>query len=317
MSGAMTPPEIGIGLAAYRPDPAILAEQLASIAAQTYPSWACVITLDSPLAELRDQSALKPFFTDPRFHWHENAERRGHKKNFEAAIQAAVRLGVRAVGCSDQDDIWYPEKLAVCADALAEAGPLALVHADMHVLRGGKTEERTAWEVERRGVDHVAPAHLLIRNVVAGCSMLMDAELARRYPVIPEGAQYHDHWYALAASFHGGVHAIRRPLMAYRQHGGNVVGVSPFQGIFALPPGSTPGSLLEKCRSAYARSRDLAAAAQAAGMPLGPRERRLFLEEGDHGVRLLGLAFHTALKEPALTRASLARAAGKLLKRAP
>jgi hypothetical protein len=218
---------IGIAVALFEPEPMMLSEQLASIVGQSWTAWTCVITADSPVATLRTDARLASFFRDPRFCWVENPVRLGHLRNFEQAIQACAAQPVEAIACCDQDDIWEVDKLAVLVAALEQAGPLALVHSDLSVLApdGTISPGPTVWEAERRGITQVLPEHLLVRNVVSGCAMLFDAELARRVPSIPLAVDYHDRWYALVAACLGGVHAVARPLVRYRQHPSQVVGL--------------------------------------------------------------------------------------------
>lgn len=305
---------IGIALAAYQPDPTIFLEQLNSIQNQDFKNWICVITCDSPLQPLTADPRFKPLLEDRRFQWVENEVRLGHKKNFEKAIQKVASLQqVTAIACSDQDDIWYPNKLSKGAEALDRQGKLGLVHSDMHILNGTGILPKTAWQIERRGINNTRPAHLLVRNIVAGCSMLFDAELARRFPKIPEEAEFHDHWYALVASYYGGIGAIDQPLYAYRQHGGNEVGVSPFVGTFTLPKQSTPASILQKCRNGWTKSFRLAQAAERAGLPLTEWEKSVFLRRSDWGRGLLCLGVSQLKTDPPLARACLARGLGKML----
>lgn len=305
---------IGIALAAYEPDPKYFSIQLRSIKEQTLRDWICVITLDSSLANHRADPLLSEFFADARFIWLENEHRLGHKKNFEKAIQETLKYNVAAVACSDQDDLWYPEKLERFYEALRAHAPLSLVHCDMHVLeKESINKEQTVWELEKRGVIHVAPEQLIVRNVVAGCAMLFDAELARRFPIIPEGAEYHDHWYALVASFYGGVHSIREPLYAYRQHGGNVVGVTPFVGVLWIPAGLGFRNIIKKCGIAWRKSVLLASAARDAGLPLSSYHKNLFLTPWFRGFGLGILALIYAWEDPALSRACLKRFIGSLI----
>lgn len=220
---------IGVALAAWEPHPGYFFEQLASIERQTWREWICIVTCDSSVQAIRQDHRLAPFFDNPRFLWIENERRLGHVKNFEKAVRECVRHGVDAIACSDQDDVWEADKLAVLAAELERHGPLSLVHSDMRWLDMASGEPRiglrTVWQHERRRVGCVRPKQLMVRNVVTGCSMLFDADLARRYPEIPTGVPYHDQWYGILAACHGGVHAVASPLLRYRQHGANVVGL--------------------------------------------------------------------------------------------
>ncbi len=305
--------KLGIALAAYQPPIGFFVEQLRSLQAQTYSDWVCVINLDSPLEPLRSQAALDPYFSDPRFIWSENPQRLGHKKNFEKAIQIAlVQPGVKAIACSDQDDVWYPEKLARSVELLKRSGPLSLVHTDMHYLtREGITLKDSVWTIELRGIDQTRTEHLLVRNVVAGCSMVFDAELARRFPVIPDGAIYHDHWYALVASFYGGVHPVRQALFAYRQHGANEVGVTPFIGTFTLPSDVRRRDILTKCRRGWMKTYNLASSAIEHGLPLGFWKRATFQRSWDGGLLMLFFGLRHIFLDPPLARACFARGVGK------
>ncbi len=303
--------KIALAMAVYEPKAEHFREQLQSISDQTFKNWQCFVTSDSSLTAFRSDIQFKQFFEDPRFIWSENPRRLGHKKNFEHAIQLATQSGAQAIGCSDQDDVWYPQKLSVSKEALEKAGPLSLVHCDMDVLRnGGVKDAQTAWKTERRGIHDCSPQHFLIRNIVAGCSMLFDAELARRFVSVPDEADYHDHWYALVASCFGGVHAIGEPLFAYRVHGENVVGVSPYQSLFYVPQGVNAHGVVQKCKNGWKKSQNLVEAGIKVGLPLTQCQRGIFLRRDlGLGVLLMGLR-HLGDDLP-LARACLARGAGK------
>lgn len=304
---------VGIALAAFDPAPEIFAEQLKSIQDQTYKDWVCVITFDSPLEPVINHPSIKPFTQDTRFHFLENPERLGHKKNFERAIQECLKLGVDAIGCSDQDDLWYPHKIETSVKALNQAGALSLVHCDMQILNADGTMPReTMWQIEKKTAHNVESAHIIIRNMVAGCAMLFDAELAKRFPVIPEGLDYHDWWYALVASRHGGIHPIRQPLFAYRQHGGNVVGATPFKGTFAVN-NKSPIAIARKTMGTFDRSFHIAQAAVRNGLDIGPLNHILFLSYFDWGFGLLFIGLRHWIDDKPLARASFARALGKPL----
>lgn len=310
--------KIGIALAAYQPPLDSFRKQLDSIQKQTWKEWICVLTFDSPLNPVRKDPAFQSFFQDPRFFWIENPNRLGTKKNFERAIQETLKRGANVVACSDQDDVWYPEKLEKSARLLNHTGPLSLVHCDMHELKEGpqasnrKVSEHTVWEIERRGVQNTRPHHLITRNVVAGCAMLFDAELARRYPTIPDAVPYHDHWFALVASVHGGVHALHEPLYQYRIHGGNELGVTPFQGVMATDHKTASiQTKIQKCKDRWNWSRQMALALHHTRLPVSLVARICYLWKFDLGIGLLFIGLVHLLRDPALSRACFARAVGK------
>ncbi len=311
---------VGIALAAYRPQPAFLREQLASIQRQTFSSWSCLLSFDSPLAAVREEPALREFFEDPRFAWRENPERFGYRRNFEATIQALVSTGVDAVACCDQDDVWAPDKLARNVEALERSGPLSLVHSDMWLMTEDGIRTERAWAFEHRSTRSVTPSQLLVRNVVSGCSMLFDAELARRFPCPDEGVEHHDHWYALVASFYGGVHPIADRLLDYRQHADNAIGASRLGGPLRLPRelrtwpvrGAARSAVQRQCQ-AWQKVRALARAALYAGLPLDDLQKLSFISEHDRGAGLFALGLRELPRDLMVARDLWAHALGKLL----
>lgn len=302
---------IGIALAVYEPTIDYLVEQLVSLREQTFSEWSCAITFDSPAGPVVAHRQVSPILADPRFRWNENERRLGAAKNFERAIQLCLADSVDAVACCDYDDRWYPDKLETLRRALMAQRPLSLVHSDLDVLVGGAVRGST-WRIERRRPDHVAAWQLILRNVVTGCSMLMDAELARRYPVVPPQARLHDRWYALAASCHGGVHPVPRALMAYRQHGANDTGLAPYRGLFAYPAGvSTPRELVAEVQRVWRTARGLARAAIELGLAVPASVRSLYVSRADVGAGLAVRAIRHVFDDPVLARAALAAALGK------
>ncbi len=312
---------VGIALAVYRPHPEFFKKQLESIEAQTYSDWFCIGTLDSPLAEIFQAPGLARFKDHPKFQWVENEKQLGVTKNFEKAIQLCVRAGAEVIACADQDDVWYKNKIARSVEVLSSKPSMGLLHTDMDLLypndQGEETvAKETGWQVERRGVDHSGPGHFLIRNVVAGCSMLFDAELVERYPVIPPEFYHPDHWYPFLASVYGGVYALHEPTLAYRQHPDNTLGITPFRGVFALSGKKGAASVLKRSRQVYLWSRDMARAALREKVPV-PFCSRFPILSFDMGLSFVLMGFYYLVvpsqRDAALARACFARAVGKLL----
>lgn len=306
--------KIGIAVAVYEPNRQFLSSQLLSIQQQTFSSWICTVVFDSPMSDVLADPLIRPFTEDDRFKWFENPKRLGHRANFERAIGLASEdLQISAIACADQDDLWYPNKLETCAKALEAAGPLSLVHSDMHVSTECQSPDRTAWKVERRGVQNAQLPHLIVRNIVAGAAMLFDARLARLFPLIPDGVTYHDHWYALVASTLGGVHAVHVPLYSYRQHESNLIGITPFRGTFKLNPGLKPSGVPEKCRANWWKSKQLTHALREQGLLVPPWVYFTFARRVDFGLSLLLFGTLHWSKDRPLARACFARSFGKLL----
>jgi len=304
---------VGIAMAVYRPDVTFFAEQLESLVAQTHQDWFCVMTFDSPAAEVVNHPRISAALKDQRFTWLENSRRLGHKKNFQLAIAECVRRGADAIACADQDDIWYPHKVARSLAALDRSGPLSLVHCNMHVLvmqdGGARLSPATAWEFDRRGVAHCRPEHLIVRNVVGGASMLMDAQIAARHPSIPDAFPYHDWWYAAVASTYRPISAIYEPLYRYRQHGSNVAGLIQRPGLLGALSDHRHVLDMKRHRHDWGATRQRARALAAERPP--DRRRRWLFDSFDFGAALAMTGLASLASDQLLGRTCIVNALGK------
>lgn len=218
--GAVDPGLIGVCMATFEPDIALLRVQVESLRAQTDRRWRCVISDDCSSAE-RWEAIQAIVAGDERFAASRSHRRRGFYGNFERALTLAPPQATLLALC-DQDDLWRPDKLEVLRGALGGAQMVysdqRLVAADGRVLRG------TMWEGRRN--NHTDIVSLLIANTITGAATLFRrevADLALPFPDAP-GVQFHDHWLGLVALASGDIAYVDRPLYDYVQHGGAVFG---------------------------------------------------------------------------------------------
>lgn len=316
-------PCVGIALAAFRPNIEYFRAQLQSIQAQSHVNWKCVITLDSPLVEVRCRKELDPFFADDRFVWLENSHRLGHKLNFEYAIQQTLRWDPWAVACCDQDDVWHSNKLSRQLEVLSELPKFSLVHCDMNLLAPsiGENHQRLfevsklgVWALEKRQVENHSADELLMRNVVAGTAMMMDASLAREYPNIPQEFEYHDHWYALCAEIRGQLVAVPDRLFDYRQHDQNVVGATNYEPFLAYIYKQGARGLAKKAKKSFLENRSRVLAINKVFPGVKINSNLLFLSKMDFGIGLLLFGLWALLRrDRVLARVSMGRSFGKLV----
>lgn len=220
------PRTVGIALAVYKPNPAWLAEQLASIATQTHTEWICMLTLDSPLRDIAAEPALAPFLHDKRFVWVENSKQIGMSANFEKAIQLVVEAQSDLIAFCDQDDVWLPTKLAESVAAMRTSGPLSMVYCDAYLLVGNTQLPERLHEYTVNIKGKMSVAERIIQPQVSGFCAVFDSSLARLHPTIPAELPLHDHWYSIVAENYGGVFSINQPLALYRQHANNTIGIT-------------------------------------------------------------------------------------------
>lgn len=151
------------------------------------------------------------------------------RKNFLALMQAASGP---YVAFADQDDVWMPDKLAVCMEkmrALEARQPARtplLVFTDLRVVDEGLgVVEESLWKhlsLRPQSVHH--PARMLGQSVVTGCTMLINQPMLELARHMPQEAVMHDRWIGLLASFLGDADFVPQATVLYRQHTENVVG---------------------------------------------------------------------------------------------
>ena len=219
-----TPPRIHVVLACFEPDERWLEEQVRSILDQRDVS----LTLDvSDDGSGSDTAAVlqRILGDDPRCTWTSGA-RLGSAANFARGLARAPR-DVDAILLADQDDVWYPDKASQLVVALHKGGHL-LVHSDADLVdTDGRAIGSTLFATERRAPHDLTPSRLVMKNVVTGCTVALDPRLldaALPLPSVVGGPVHHDLWLALCAASAGSIGVVERPLLAYRQHAGNVVG---------------------------------------------------------------------------------------------
>jgi glycosyltransferase involved in cell wall biosynthesis len=211
---------IAICMATFEPDEALFATQLESLRAQTERDWVCVISDDCSAPE-RFERVATLVGDDPRFALSRSERRLGFYRNFERALRMAPREAELFALC-DQDDRWYPEKLATLRSALGSA---QMVYSDQRLVdAGGRVLRDTLWQ--GRSNNHTDLPSMLVANTVTGASALFRrevAELALPFPEMP-GMPFHDHWLALVALAAGEIAYVDRPLYDYVQHRGAFFG---------------------------------------------------------------------------------------------
>jgi len=133
---------------------------------------------------------------------------------------------------ADQDDVWLPHKVQDAVAEMrrleAESGsqtPIA-VYCDLEVVDASLRRLHPSFlEMQGQGSRRVPTlAQLLTQNVAPGCSMIINRPLLKIGLPIPDGVAMHDWWLMLLARALGRVAHLRKPGIAYRQHGGNQVG---------------------------------------------------------------------------------------------
>lgn len=221
---------VAICMATYDPPLDLFERQVQSIRAQTHHNWICIISDDCSTPDRFD--ALKQVVSDDsRFLVSRSSRRRGFYRNFERAL-TMVPENAQYVALADQDDYWYPEKLATLLEAIA-AGQLA--YSDSRVIDSdGELISDTYWSKRRN--NHTDLLSLLVANSVTGAASLFRRQLLDYALPFPPSqfAHFHDHWLGLVALSIGEIVFVDRPLYDYVQHRDAALGHAAANRMLAL-----------------------------------------------------------------------------------
>lgn len=221
-------PRVSVAVAT-RDGEAHLGAQLASILAQTVAVDEIVLSDDASRDGTVRLAAHVLAGSDVDVVLLENDPPLGVSANFESALAAASG---DIILLSDQDDVWAPDRVARTLAAFAAESALLAVHGDARLVDGGGASlGMTLLDALEAGPEVRARIHagaafpvLLRRNLATGATMAIRRELLTRARPFPAD-WVHDEWLALVAAAVGRIDLIEAPLIDYRQHGGNQIGV--------------------------------------------------------------------------------------------
>lgn len=219
---------VSVLLAAYNGEKYI-GEQLDSIMSQTFSDLSLIISddlsTDNTPSIIRDYEKQYP----DRIRHLKNRKRSGSAQNNFFRLLTSV--SDEYLMLCDQDDIWLPDKVEVTLSAMKQQEnqwgkdiPM-LVHGDLSVIdqTGGMIHKSMA-EYQKIGVHDNRFSHYLVENNITGNTVMVNRAFMDFLKYVPEECVMHDWWLGLLASCFGRITYIDRPLVLYRQHGGNQMG---------------------------------------------------------------------------------------------
>jgi glycosyltransferase involved in cell wall biosynthesis len=216
---------VSVAMATYNGE-RFLRKQLDSIYNQTYKNIEVVVGDDKSsdatvaiLEEYKGRYGLRYFI---------NEKRLGFIKNFE---QVFTLCRGRFVALADQDDIWLPEKIDKLVNGIGE---WSLIYSDASYIDENDTVFAPSIKRFTEAIFFTGKPlrKLLFNNCVTGCTVLFKRELLDSALPIPQDERSHDWWLALVACKSNGIFYIDEPLVLYRKHDGNTLGIYKPRGLF-------------------------------------------------------------------------------------
>ena len=222
---------LSVALASYNGE-CYISEQLDSIARQSRLPDELIVSDDASNDTTR--AIVLDFARRARFpvRLRTNSQQLGSTRNFEAAIRAC---GGDIIFLCDQDDVWYPDKIALIEERFINDPGVGAVFSNADVVDqelhpfGPQlwkilkfSAEKQAWVAAGDALEV-----LLKQFVVTGATMAFRSTY--RDLILPIPAIWHDAWISLLVGATSHLVALPIPLIAYRQHSANQIGV-PLRG---------------------------------------------------------------------------------------
>ncbi len=302
-------PSVSVAMCTFN-GAAFLQIQLDSILRQTVPPDELVVcddrSTDRTMVVLENFRRVAPF----PVRLHTNAETLRPAQNFAKCISLCE--GEIILLC-DQDDIWFPDRVAQTRAAFARDAHVAFAYTDAPLIDGdGHTLNRTLYSslpIRPRDTRRLqAGGHLLpvLRRYSVLCGATMAFRAALKPAILPVPALWmHDEWIGLVGSVLGGAARLPVPVTQYRQHAGQQLGTGQWSARAKLQiarerPSAFYAGEVERLTNGLAALHALKAYPELAGVlvPLLEARRHYFrgrLQVQRRGLRALPVLLHLLL----------------------
>lgn len=209
---------VNILLSIYNPDLVYLEKQLKSLDEQDYENIVINIWDDNPQSEF-DISFLDKVLKKKRYTYNKADKNLGYAQAFGHLTEMAD--GEYIAFC-DQDDIWLPNKITKCVEALQQEN-IVLVTSDRAVIDENDDIVVKSMRKEHPSISNTwntgdnITARAVFNTCAIGMNIVMRTSCAKSCLPIPDKIA-HDHWMVAAATIKGKAAFLEDVLVYYRRH---------------------------------------------------------------------------------------------------
>lgn len=203
--------KISIAMATYNGSKYVL-EQLESFANQTRLSDELIVSddcsTDNTLDIVEKFSRTAPF----KVKVYQNSSNLGYAQNFDKALSHCTG---DLIFLSDQDDVWFPEKVARIASVMHQK-PKSLL-----IMNDAELTDSLLCSTGLTKLGQLKSAGFSDESFVMGCCVAIHRTLLDLLLPIPEVSLSHDNWLVEVSSLLGIKKVVPEVLQCYRQHSEN------------------------------------------------------------------------------------------------
>ncbi len=206
--------KVSVAMAAYNGEKYI-AEQIDSILPQLRESDELIISIN-PSSDNTENIVKQYCENDTRIKM-SICKEKGVLANFENAIRLCNN---DIIFLSDQDDVWFPNKIIDVCHIMQVKGLDALAHKSLVV-----DSKLLPFQKQRNTnskVSIVKPINILFQNKIQGSCLAFKKELLSYILPFPERIPMHDSWIGMIIATYGKIGLSNETYMYYRQHDNNV-----------------------------------------------------------------------------------------------
>lgn len=201
-------------------------EQLDSIVKQTILPHSIIIrddcSTDNTCSIIHEY--IQNYSGSIKFNVIESSRNLGYVKNFEVLSRAS---DAEIIFFCDQDDVWVKNKAEIILNKINENPSLNLIFSDAKLVNDKLQQIGLLWNRIGFNFDkeRITLARLHKKSVVTGATMACRREFLHSLVPFPEHVP-HDLWLSACSTFEGSIGICREPLIQYRQHANNQIGVN-------------------------------------------------------------------------------------------
>lgn len=164
-----------------------------------------------------------------------NKKNLGFNKNFRLALSES---NGDVVFLCDQDDIWMDDKIEKMMQHLNRDNILSLASDFVLIDENGKNINSNdirdkygmlEFNIDEFSIVEVSYEDLLMKNYAQGCTMAVKKELIQLLKQDETNDLEHDWSLSLIAAIHSGCYFYKEPLIKYRVHSDNAIGLDTIQ----------------------------------------------------------------------------------------
>jgi len=217
----------------YNPDPVFFKKQLISLNEQTYQNIKLIFLDDASSDFNAVRKAIENTITRFTYRIHQNERNLGVNCTYEKLTSLC---DTDYIAYCDQDDIWLNERIEKGVEKLKKAN-LVLTYSDLSIIDQNDIKRHESFTHCRKRVVHRSGGNvwpfLVQRCSVTGCTILMRTAIAKQAIPFPDKRYTWDHWVSIIAALNGVIGYDPEPLVRYRIHGGNQIGLQKLTGILS------------------------------------------------------------------------------------